>query len=91
MNALVLALAIVAAILAGIVEKGRLQADVEGRLASLTALDSARAELLAVVTHELRTPLSVVRVYAFPRRKLDIIIENNPRLAILLCRQITAQ
>jgi CRP-like cAMP-binding protein len=34
--------------------------------------------------------LSVVRVYAFPRRKLDIIIENNPRLAILLCRQITA-
>ena len=31
--------------------------------------------------------LSVVRVYAFPRRKLDIIIETNPRLAILLCRQ----
>jgi signal transduction histidine kinase len=53
----------IAAILAGIVEKGRLQADIEARLASLTALDSARAELLAVVTHELRTPLSVVRVY----------------------------
>jgi CRP/FNR family transcriptional regulator, anaerobic regulatory protein len=34
--------------------------------------------------------LSVVRVYAFPRRKLDMIIETNPRLAILLCRQITA-
>ena len=34
--------------------------------------------------------LSVVRLYAFPRRKLDMIIENNPRLAILLCRQITA-
>jgi CRP-like cAMP-binding protein len=34
--------------------------------------------------------LSVVRVYAFPRRKLDIIIETNPRLAILLCRQVTA-
>lgn len=34
--------------------------------------------------------LSLARVYAFPRRKLDIIIENNPRLAILLCRQITA-
>src|SRR3974390_942306 len=34
--------------------------------------------------------LSIVRVYAFPRRKLDIIIETNPRLAILLCRQITA-
>ena len=32
--------------------------------------------------------LSVVRVYAFPRRKLDIIIETNPRLAVLLCRQI---
>jgi CRP-like cAMP-binding protein len=34
--------------------------------------------------------LSVVRVYSFPRRKLDIIIETNPRLAVLLCRQITA-
>lgn len=34
--------------------------------------------------------LSVVRVYAFPRRKLDVIIETNPRLAILMCRQITA-
>jgi CRP/FNR family transcriptional regulator, anaerobic regulatory protein len=34
--------------------------------------------------------LSVVRVYAFPRRKLDTIIETNPRLAVLLCRQITA-
>ena len=28
-----------------------------------TALDAARAELLAVVTHELRTPLAVVRAY----------------------------
>ena len=33
--------------------------------------------------------LSVVRVYAFPRGKLDTIIESNPRLAVLLCRQIT--
>jgi CRP/FNR family transcriptional regulator len=32
----------------------------------------------------------VVRVYAFPRRKLDILIETNPRLAVLFCRQITA-
>lgn len=53
----------VAALLAGIVEKGRLQAEVEARLAMLTALDAARADLLSVVTHELRTPLSVVRVY----------------------------
>ena len=29
----------------------------------MTALDAARAELLSVVTHELRTPLSIVRVY----------------------------
>jgi len=28
--------------------------------------------------------LSVVRVYAFPRAKLDTIIESNPRLAVLL-------
>ena len=53
----------IGALLAGIVEKGRLTAEVEGRLAELTALDAARAELLSVVTHELRTPLSVVRVY----------------------------
>lgn len=53
----------IAALLAGIVEKGRLQAEVEGRLAQLTALDAARSELMSVVTHELRTPLSVVRVY----------------------------
>jgi signal transduction histidine kinase len=36
---------------------------VEGRLAELTALDAARAELMSVVTHELRTPLAVVRAY----------------------------
>ena len=53
----------IAALLAGIVEKGRLTAEVEARLAQLTALDAARAELLSVVTHDLRTPLSVVRVY----------------------------
>jgi signal transduction histidine kinase len=53
----------IAALLAGIIEKGRLTAEVEARLAQLTALDAARSELLSVVTHELRTPLSVVRVY----------------------------
>ncbi len=53
----------IAALLAGIVEKGRLTAEVEARLAQLTALDAARSELLSVVTHELRTPLSIVRVY----------------------------
>jgi len=31
--------------------------------------------------------LSIVRVFAFPRHKLDIIIETNPRLAVLFCRQ----
>jgi signal transduction histidine kinase len=53
----------IAALLAGIVAKGRLQAEIEGRLEQLTALDAARAELLSVVTHELRTPLSIVRAY----------------------------
>jgi signal transduction histidine kinase len=53
----------IGALLAGIVEKGRLQAEVEGRLSQLTALDAARAELMSVVTHELRTPLAVVRAY----------------------------
>ena len=63
----------IAALLAGIVEKGRLTAEVEGRLAELTALDAARAELLSVVTHELRTPLSVVRVY------VDLLAEAADR------------
>jgi CRP-like cAMP-binding protein len=34
--------------------------------------------------------LSVVRAYAFPRRRLDTLIETNPRLAVRLRRQITA-
>ena len=34
--------------------------------------------------------LSVVRVYTFPQQRLDSIIEANPRLAIMLCRQVTA-
>ena len=53
----------IGALLGGVVEKGRLQAEAEEQLQTLTALDGARAELLAVVTHELRTPLAVVRAY----------------------------
>jgi signal transduction histidine kinase len=54
----------IADLLAGIVEKGRQQREAEARAAELKALDEARAELIAVVTHELRTPLAVVRAYA---------------------------
>ena len=53
----------IGALLAGIVEKGRMQAEAEAQLDRLSQLDAARAELLAVVTHELRTPLAVVRAY----------------------------
>ena len=56
-------LSTIAALLAGIVEKGRLQAEAVAQLDRLSQLDAARAELLAVVTHELRTPLAVVRAY----------------------------
>jgi signal transduction histidine kinase len=56
-------LATIAALLGGIVEKGRMQAEAEAQLDRLSHLDAARAELLAVVTHELRTPLAVVRAY----------------------------
>ena len=56
-------LSTIAALLGGIVEKGRLGREQEAQLEALTALDGARAELLSVVTHELRTPLSVVRAY----------------------------
>ena len=75
----------IAALLAGIVEKGRLTAEVEARLAQLTALDAARAELLSVVTHELRTPLSVVRVY------VDLLAERAERGPNAGCRRAGAR
>ncbi len=53
----------IAALLGGLVEKGRMQAEAEAQLDRLSQLDAARAELLAVVTHELRTPLAIVRAY----------------------------
>ena len=53
----------IGALLGGLVEKGRMQAEAEAQLDRLSQLDAAREELLAVVTHELRTPLAVVRAY----------------------------
>jgi signal transduction histidine kinase len=53
----------IADLLAGIVEKGRLQREAEAQVTSLKALERAQAELVALVTHELRTPLAVVRAY----------------------------
>jgi len=52
-----------AALLAGIVERNRLQREAEAQVESLRAIDEARANLVAVVTHALRTPLAVVRTY----------------------------
>jgi signal transduction histidine kinase len=52
-----------AGMLAGIVERNRLQREAEAQLESLRAIDEARAHLVAVVTHALRTPLAVVRAY----------------------------
>jgi signal transduction histidine kinase len=52
-----------AGLLAGILEKGRLHAEAEAQLEQLRAIDEARAKLVAVVTHALRTPLAVVRAY----------------------------
>ena len=56
-------LSAIADLLAGIVEKGRLQSEAEAQVEQLKAIDEARAELIAMVTHELRTPLAVVRAY----------------------------
>jgi signal transduction histidine kinase len=56
-------LSAIADLLAGIVEKGRIQREAEAQVAQLQALDHARSELIALVTHELRTPLAVVRAY----------------------------
>ena len=56
-------LSAIADLLAGIVEKGRLQREAEAQVAQLRTLDQGRTELIALVTHELRTPLAVVRAY----------------------------
>jgi len=52
-----------AGLLAALVEKSRLHAEAAEQLESLRAIDEARASLVAVVTHALRTPLAVVRAY----------------------------
>jgi signal transduction histidine kinase len=62
----------VADLLAGIIEKGRQQSEAEARVEDLKAIDQARSELIALVTHELRTPLAVVRAYA------DLLAEEQP-------------
>src|SRR6188472_416567 len=64
----------VADLLAGIIEKGRQQSEAEARVEALKAIDEARSELIALVTHELRTPLAIVRAYA------DLLAEE-PQLA----------
>src|SRR5439155_5427326 len=51
----------IAALLGGIVEKGRLQAEREGQLEALTALDVARAERAARVAHDPPRLLAVGR------------------------------
>ena len=65
-------LSAIADLLAGIVEKGRLQREAEAQVEQLRALDRARSELIALVTHELRTPLAVVRAYT------DLLAEEPP-------------
>ena len=40
-----------------------MQREAEAQVEQLVALDQARSELIALVTHELRTPLAVVRAY----------------------------
>src|SRR6476620_10278778 len=62
----------VADLLAGIVEKGRQQSEAEARVEALKAIDEARSELIALVTHELRTPLAIVRAYA------DLLADEPP-------------
>jgi signal transduction histidine kinase len=52
-----------AGLLAGVVEKSRLHDEAQAQIESLRAIDEARASLVAVVTHSLRTPLAVVRAY----------------------------
>ena len=62
----------IADLLGGIVEKGRMQREAEERATELKKIDDARAELIAMVTHELRTPLAVVRAYT------ELLAEEPP-------------
>ncbi len=52
---------------------------------SLRRLERARSELVAVVTHDLRTPLSVIRGY------LDLLAENNGRRGKIPVDEAVAQ
>ncbi|HVM23815.1 MAG TPA: ATP-binding protein [Candidatus Limnocylindrales bacterium] len=63
-------LSTIASLLAGVVERRRLHLETEAQLDALRSIDQARAELIAVVTHQLRTPLAVVRAY------LDLLAES---------------
>ena len=63
-------LSMIASLLAGVVERRRLHMETEAQLDGLRSVDQARAELIAVVTHQLRTPLAVVRAY------LDLLAET---------------
>src|SRR3982750_2003012 len=62
----------VADLLAGIIEKGRQQTEAEARVEALKAIDEARSELIALVTHALRPPLAIVRAYA------DLLADEPP-------------
>ena len=73
-------LSTIAGLLAGLVERRRQHLETEAQLDSLRSIDHARAEIIAVVTHQLRTPLAVVRAY------LDLLAETaassgNPDVA----------
>jgi signal transduction histidine kinase len=65
-------LAEIAELLAGIVEKVRRQQEAARQVDELRALDQARVDLIALVTHELRTPLAVVRAYT------DLLADDPP-------------
>ncbi len=62
----------IADVLAGIVERVRLQQEAEEQAEELRTLERVRGELVALVTHELRTPLAVVRAYT------DLLSEEPP-------------
>src|SRR3954452_15705753 len=72
-------LSAIADLLAGIVEKGRLQAEAEAQVEQLVALDRARSELIALVTHELRTPLAVVRAYTDLLSEEPALVDRSSR------------
>ncbi len=86
-------LAAIASQLAGTIERSHLQGQLERRLAESRALAEARSDVLSAVSHDLRTPLTVVLTYVEALREgltgaqrgvIDQIVDELARMERLV-------